>query len=342
MEPLKETSTIRSADIRSTLGVAPATLHEILKKVGVDYLPENSTKATGRGFSRSISSDAARKIFESRGFRYPEKSKVISFMMCKGGVGKTTSSFFLAQRLSAYGSKVLAIDADSQGNLTSAFNLEQYGMEIDAETPILVDALTGDCNIEEMVIAVSPSLHLIPSTPLNANLDGKIRELYKNPSVPVKKAIAPLLSRYDYILFDCAPALNLTNTAIVTASNMVILPVAPDKFSQLGLEQTLQEVGQIEQDFSISIEKKIIFTKYDGREFTSLKYLAEIAQKHEDKRFSTAIRTCADVKNVITRREDLFKIKSSNAREDYDCFTRELMGLDKFFGVKRSQKAIEN
>jgi chromosome partitioning protein len=342
MEPLKETSTIRSADIRNALGVAPATLHEILKKIGIDYLPEGANKSTGRGFSRSISSESARKIFESRGFCYPSKAKIISFMMCKGGVGKTTSSFFLAQRLSAYGARVLAIDADSQGNLTSAFNLEQYGIEIDAETPILVDALTGECNITEAIIAVSPALHLIPSTPLNANLDGKIRELHKNPSLPIKKAITPLLNRYDYILFDCAPALNLTNTAIVTASNMIILPVAPDRFSQLGLEQTLKEVDQIEQDFSVAIEKKIIFTKYDAREFTSLKYLSEIAQKHEDKRFSTAIRTCADVKNVITRREDLFKIKSSNAREDYDSFTREFMGLTKFFDTKRSQKLAEN
>lgn len=333
MECLREPLTIRSVDLRATLGVAPATLSEIYKKAGVASSTEDTT--TGRGVSKSILAHDVRRILEARGYHYPEAARVVSFMMCKGGVGKTTSTYYLAQRLSAYGCRVLAVDADSQGNMTSAFNLEQFGCEVDAETPILVDVLTNQCSIQEAIIAVTPTLHLIPSNPLNANLEGKIREHHKNPSTPVKRALAPLLDHYDYILVDCAPALNLTNTAIVSASDMVVLPVAPDKFSQLGLDQTLQEIGQIEQDFSLQIAKRIIFTKFDAREFTSLKYLAEIADKHKDKRFETAIRTCADVKNAITRKEDLFSLKKSNAKEDYDAFAQELMGLDKFFGGKR-------
>lgn len=339
MEILREPFTIRSVDVRKTLGIAPATLHEIYKKAGIESLPEGGKSSGGRGASKSITPQNARKIFETRGFHYPKTAQIISFMMCKGGVGKTTSSFFLAQRLSAYGARVLVIDADSQGNLTSAFNLEQYGFDIDEETPILVDIITGNCNIDETIITITPMLHLIPSNPLNANMEGKVRELYKNPSLPIKKALAPLLGLYDYILIDCAPALNLTNTAIVSASHMVIIPVAPDRFSQLGLNQTLTEIGQIEQDFQVTIEKKLIFTKYDAREFTSLKYLAEIAEIHNDKRFSTAIRTCADVKNAITKKEDLFRLKKSNAKEDYDNFTQELMGLDKF---KRIAKPLNN
>jgi chromosome partitioning protein len=338
MESLREPFTIRSVDVRTTLGIAAATLHELYKKVGIESQPDSDRPVGGRGASKNILPQDARRLFEARGYRYPETAKVISFMMCKGGVGKTTSTLFLAQRLSAYGARVLAIDADSQGNLTSAFNLEQYGCEIEADTPILVDVMTGGCTVDEAIIAVTPTLHLIPSTPLNANLEGKIRELHKNPSLPVKKALAPLLNRYEYILIDCAPALNLTNTAIVSASNMVILPVAPDKFSQLGLDQTFHELSQIEQDFGINIEKRLIFTKYDAREFTSLKYLAEIAEKHNDKRFSTAIRTCADVKNAITKKEDLFRLKKSNAKDDYDSFAQELMGLDKF---KRIAKSID-
>lgn len=339
MESLREPFTIRSTDIRLTLGVAPATLHEIYKKAGIESLYDEGKRIVGRGASKSICPQDARKIFEARGYLYPKAAQVISFMMCKGGVGKTTSSFFLAQRLSAYGAKVLVIDADSQGNLTSAFNLEQYGFDMDGETPILVDVITSRCTIDDAIIAITPTLHLIPSNPLNANMEGKVRELYKNPSLPIKKAIAPLLNRYDYIFIDCAPALNLTNTAIVSASNMVILPVAPDRFSQLGLDQTLTEIAQIEQDFGVAIQKKLIFTKYDAREFTSLKYLAEIAEKHSDKRFSTAIRTCADVKNAITKKEDLFKLKKSNAKEDYDNFALELMGLDKF---RKVSKTVEN
>ena len=340
MESLRENFNIRSVDVRSALGVAPATLNEIYKKAGIESrVEDDSNRKLGRGASTSISPKDVRKIFEARGYSFPENAKIISLMICKGGVGKSTSTYFLSQRLSAYGARVLVIDADPQGNLTSAFNLEQYGRDVGEDTPILVDILTGQCGIDEAIIAITPNLHLIPSNPLNSNLEGKIRELFKNPSLPMKKTLDPVRKRYDYILIDCAPALNLTNTAIASASDTVILPVAPDKFSQIGLDQTLKELAQIEQDFSLKIEKKVLFTKYDAREFTSLKYLAEIAEKHTDKRFSTAIRTCADVKNVITKREDLFRLKKSAAKEDYDSFARELMGLDKF--SKRSSKATE-
>jgi chromosome partitioning protein len=152
----------------------------------------------------------------------------------------------------------------------------------------------------------------------------------------LKKALAPVASNYDFILIDCAPALNLTNTAIISAADTVILPVAPDKFSQIGLDQTLREINQIEQDFGLSVETKILFTKFDAREFTSLKYLSEIVNKHTERRFLTAIRTCSDVKNAITRKEDLFALKKSNAKEDFDSFAREMMGLDKFVGRRKN------
>jgi len=308
---------------------------ELTRKFGI--MPEQDS--AGRGIAKPIFPSDVRRIFEARGFNYPSPASVISFMICKGGVGKTTSTYFTAQRLSSYGAKVLVIDADSQGNLTSAFNLDQYGVDMDEETPILVDIITNQCSVDEAIIAITPNLHLIPSTPLNANLEGKIRETHKNPSLPIKKAIAPLLERYNYILIDCAPALNLTNTAIACASDKIILPVAPDKFSQLGLDQTLQEMAQIESDFELKIDKKIIFTKYDGREFTSLKYLTDIADKYNDLRFNTAIRTSADVKNAITKKEDLFSYKKSSAKEDYDTFVQELMGLDKVF--KKTTKTAE-
>ncbi len=327
MRALSNSFGLRSVDFRTALNVSPATFSELLKKNGV-YSEKDPPK---KGASKVIQPNEARGIFEKRGFSYPKTARVLSFMMCKGGVGKTTSALYLAQRLSTYGAKVLVIDADSQGNLTSALALDRFKFEVDESTPILVDVLTGAATIEEAIVAVTPTFHIIPSNPLNATLEGKIREAFKNPSLPIKRAIEPLLSRYEFIIFDCAPALNLTNTAIISASHQVILPVSPDKFSQLGLNQTLKEIDQIEKDFNVSLDKKIIFTKFDAREFTSLKYLADIANEHSDKRFQTAIRTCADVKNAITKREDLFSMKKSAARADYDAFAKEILGLDRAF-----------
>jgi chromosome partitioning protein len=334
---LRHDFSLRTVELRKLLGTNPSTLSEIYKRLGIQFADGDTV--AHQGAAKQLYGAEVRKILASRGYEFATMAKTIAFMMCKGGVGKTTSTFFLAQRLSAYGAKVLAVDADAQGNLTSSFAVEKFGYEIDQETPILVDVLTDEVSLEDAIVEVTPSVHLVPSTPLNATMEGRIRERFKNPSTPVRKALEPVLDRYDYILIDCAPALNLTNTAIVSASDLIILPVAPDLYSQLGLDQTLHEVAQIEMDFNISIEKRIIFTKFDAREFTSLKYLSEIATMHREMRFSTAIRVCADVKNAVTKHEDLFALKRSNAREDYDSFALELMGLDTFFEKRRNGRA---
>lgn len=326
MDTLTENFTVKSVDLRTALNVSPATFNELLKKYEIKSIDE-----TGKGSAKDIPANECRRILEARGFKYPSPAQVISLMMCKGGVGKTTSSLFLSQRLSAYGAKVLVIDADSQGNLTSAFNLDLYNFEIDEEVPVLVDVLEEKVQIEEAIIAVTPFLHIIPSTPYNAILDGKIREKYKNPSLAVSKFLSKVKNQYDYIIIDCAPALNLTNTALICASDMVILPASPDRFSKIGLTQTLAEIKTLENDFNLSIKTKIVFTRFDAREYTSLKYLSEIADEHKDKMFKTTIRTASDLKNAITKKEDLFSYKKSNAKEDYDSFAKELMGITKLF-----------
>jgi len=325
-------SFLRSSDLRSVLGVAPSTFYEIFKKVRLE-----SDGQKGHGVVRHVAPEEVRQILQLRGYQYPASAKVISFMMCKGGVGKTTSSFFVSQRLAAYGAKVLAIDADPQGNLTYSFDLAQYGLSVSEKTPILVDVLEGKTSVEDSLLQLTPYLHLLPSTLLNSNLESRIREKYRNVSTPMRALLKPLLSQYEYIFIDCAPALNLTNTAMISASTMVILPVAPDAYSQIGMNQTLAEIHQIEKDFNFFVEKRILFTKFDAREFTSMKYLGEIAEKHGDKQFSTSIRICADVKNAIAEKTDLFSIRQSSAKEDYDHLAQEVMGLS----VKRSARSVE-
>jgi chromosome partitioning protein len=310
-------------------------MNEIFKKAGTNLVNDEGK----RSGAKSVTPEQVRKILQMRGFEYPQRARVIAFMICKGGTGKTTSSFFLSQRIASYGARVLMIDADPQGNLTAAFALEQYGFELNEETPVLVDVFTGESELKDVIVNVTPSLHLVPSTPMNSTLDSRIRENFKNPSLALRNKLKPLLSSYDYILIDCAPALNLTNTAMVSASDLVILPVNPDNFSQIGLNQTLDEIETIERDFSLDVETKIIFTRFDAREFTSLRYLSEIASNRKEQMYETVIKTSADVKNVITKQEDLFTYSKSSAKADYDNLTKEIMGLKKGLRKKGKKQA---
>lgn len=330
-KPLCSQLTIRSSELPSILQIHPSTLTSLLKKAEVDT-PRK------RGTAIEIPAFEVRKLLISRDYEYPSRAKVISLMMCKGGVGKTTTSLFLGQRLSAYGAKVLLIDADAQGNLTSSFPLEKYDYIIDKKTPVLFDIVKEKSTLQEAIIPYTENLHLLPSTPLNSNLDGEIRDRHKyDASAAIKTILEPVASQYEYILIDCAPALNVTNAAIIAASDLVILPMSPDHFSQMGLEQTLREIQQIEKSFKFSVETKLLLTKYDARELVAIAYFSEILKQHIEKTFSTCIRTCTDLKNAIIKREDLFSLKKSNGKEDYDKLTQELMGLPEFFS-KRSGK----
>jgi len=339
MEVLRQNDSIKSVDLREALGVAPSTFNELLKKHEIQYLPVKNNK--GRGAARAIESVEVRKLMEARGFKYPKPAQIISFLMCKGGVGKTTSTFYVSQRMASYGARVLVIDADPQGNLTGAFNLGTYGIEIDEETTVMADILEEKAKPQEAIIAVSPNLHLLPSSPINSNVDSIIERQYPNISITLKTIIDPVADQYDYILIDSAPAINKTFAGIVCASDLLILPVAPDKFSEMGLGQTLEQVERIAKQFGVSASPRLVFTKYDAREFTSMKYLAEIAEKHSEIMFETAIRTASDVKNAISRKENLYSYKNSNAKEDYDKLTKEIMGISHLFAPKKSKESME-
>ena len=103
----------------------------------------------------------------------------------------------------------------------------------------------------------------------------------------------------------------------------------------MSIGQTLAELEDIESEFQIDINKRILFSKFDQREKVSMKYLGDLFSEHGEIMYNTMIRTASDVKNAIANREYLFDYKKSNAKEDYDNLTREIMGLDKFFPKKQ-------
>lgn len=333
---LRPEFSIRGADVREALGVAPSTFTEILKRHEIKYVEEKD--GASRGQAKSISPSEMRKLLEGRGFQYPNPARVIAFAMQKGGVGKTTSSYYVSQRMAAYGARVLVIDCDAQGNLTNAFHLEDEGLEINEETPVLTDILERKISAEEAIIRIHENLDLIPSTPQNSVIDTVIERAFPNPSITMLRVIEPLKNKYDYIIIDSAPAISKLLSGIVFASDLIIIPVNPDKFSEMGLEQTTDQVRRIKESFhDCRAEARIVFTRYDAREFTSMKYLAEIAANYKDTMFETPIRTASDLKNAIAKKEDLFSYKNSNAKEDYDRFTREVMGLNELLKKQRRE-----
>lgn len=262
--------------------------------------------------------EEVRALLLAEGYKYPQK--VISIQMLKGGVAKTTSVLNMGLRAAMYGARVLFIDLDQQANLSFALGVE------DESLPVWVDVVEKKKNIEECVRFVEPHVDLIPSSLNNSVLDRVLLNSNRNWAQAVKAPLEKIKHRYDLILIDTAPALSATNTAVTVASDEVILPVNPDKFAFLGLQKNLSELEDIRADFGLGFKKKVLFTKFDGRENFSHELLQKCIESFEDSLMKGYIRTSSEVKNTVRSGKSLFAGKSP-VKSDYDFVTREMLGF---------------
>lgn len=267
-----------------------------------------------------IPAEMVREYLQSYGYKYPKK--VISFQMLKGGVAKTTSALNVGLRASMLGARVLFVDLDQQANLTFALG------HTDETAPVWLDIFEKKVSIESAIKTINSHIDLIPSSLNNSVLERALINSNRNWSESVKSHLAQISLNYDLIIIDTAPALSATNTAVTVASNLVILPVNPDKFSILGFEKNYQELNDIKNDFKLKTDIKVLFTKYDAREKMSGEYLDAFIQKYPDILLKSYIRVSSDAKNTLATSRSIYSSKSS-AKEDYHLVTTELLALEK-------------
>lgn len=297
------------------------TLSDLAAFIG---LPPNQIKAKAeKALQRKIKSpwllpEETRQLLLAEGYKYPHK--VISIQMLKGGVAKTTSVLNMGLRAAMYGARVLFVDLDQQANLSFALGVE------DESLPVWVDVVEKRKTVDECVRFIEPHVDLIPSSLNNSVLDRVLLNSNRNWAQAVKAPLEKIKHRYDLILIDTAPALSATNTAVTVASDEVILPVNPDKFAFMGLQKNLSELEDIRSDFSLEFRRKVLFTKFDGREKFSHELLQKCIESFEDSLMKGYIRTSAEVKNTVRSGKSLYAGKSP-VKADYDFVTREMLGF---------------
>lgn len=251
---------------------------------------------------------------------YQMQQQVFSFQMLKGGVAKTTSALNFGVRASMFGAKVLFIDLDQQANLSFALGIE------DENLPVWVDIIEKKVKPEKAVISIDDGIDLIPSSLNNSVLDRVLLNNNRNWSKAVASPVEQLKAHYDLIIIDTAPNLSAINTAVTCASDLVILPINPDRFSMLGLRKHLEDLSELRKEFDLDFESKILFTKYDGRESMSRDILNQCIEDYEDMLLGHYVRTSSEIKNTLGSTKNIFSSKS-NAKEDYDLVTKELLGF---------------
>lgn len=251
--------------------------------------------------------------------------KVITITNQKGGTGKTTTAHALMSGLTKKKYKVLAVDLDPQCNLS-------FILQADPEKPTALGILTGEAKIKDAIQTTSIGDFIASSKRLaNAEtlLEGVGRE-YK-----LKKALAPIKDRYDYILIDTPPALGILTLNALTACNSVIIPAVADIFSLQGIERLSETIEPVKEytNKDIYIEG-ILLTKYTGDRTTLNRNIREIAEqtaaKLHTRLYKTAIREAVAVREAQTCLQDIFSYApKSKPAEDYRHFIDEFLKADK-------------
>lgn len=269
--------------------------------------------------SQFIPASLVRKYLSSLKIKYSKQ--VISVQMLKGGVAKTTTVLNLGLRAAMYGARVLFVDLDQQANLTFALGQNSENL------PVWLDILEKKVSPYQAVIKVEENIDLIPSNLNNSVLDRVLMNSNRNWAQSVKTPLAQISDNYDLILIDTAPALSAINTAVAIASDLIILPMSPDRFSWLGLNRHKVELEEIKKDFGADFQSKILFTRFDAREKSSHEILQMCVDSFADEMMQGYIRTSAEIKNTIGTKKTIFHTQNT-VREDYDLIAREILGFN--------------
>ncbi|MBL3284623.1 ParA family protein [Rickettsiales endosymbiont of Paramecium tredecaurelia] len=189
------------------------------------------------------------------------KTKVLSVVNQKGGVGKTTTAINLSTAFSIMGKKTLVIDLDPQGNASSGFGIEKR-----SRLSTIYHALAGLERISETIIKTNVNNLCVISS--NTNLAGAEIELIqlKQREFVLRNLLDQIIHAFDYVIIDCPPSLNLLTINALTASNGVLIPMQCDFFSLEGLTHLLSTIEFVQKKLNQEIKiSGILFTMYDKR-----------------------------------------------------------------------------
>ncbi|WLD57001.1 ParA family protein [Salinispirillum sp. LH 10-3-1] len=207
----------------------------------------------------------------------------------KGGVGKTTSVVSLSALLGEQGKRVLMVDMDPQGSLTSYFRLNPDTIEHSVYDLFMHQGRVPDHMTAQLVVDTNmPNVCLLPANTALATLERNISQ-QGGMGLVLSRALTQLWDDFDYVLIDTPPLLGVLLINAIAAAQVLILPVQTEFMALKGLERMIHTLQMVTASRKKQLKYLIVPTMFDRRTQAGQRSLRTLRQTYDDKLWKSAI-----------------------------------------------------
>jgi chromosome partitioning protein len=216
--------------------------------------------------------------------------RVLAVSNQKGGVGKTTTAINLGTALAAIGERVLIVDMDPQGNASTGLGVPRETRRVTIYDVVVDGRAVADAAVHTAV----PGLDIIPADADMAGIEIELanadRRSFRLRDGLAKQGDVPGQTRYDYVLIDCPPSLNLLTLNAMAAADAVLVPLQCEFFALEGLTQLMRTVDMVKRSLNPALEiQGLVLTMFDRRNALSGQVANDVRAHFGDKVYDAVI-----------------------------------------------------